>query len=329
MSYLPLRRIAVPVTLTFLTFLAPDMGYTQFPDLFEKAKKGVTDTFKLPPTNQPGGGNKSTASPEQKDQKESDYSGVKKFSDMAGVGLFLGGSALCAKSGLNKNAKAVCVLGAMGAPAVSKALGESITKHLKEQDQRKALQAAREALRTGEPQTVQLPDSNAVLTITPTGPPVYKDVETDILVDKKNVRAVQKLKGVGSVYQAAQVVTVYPGPGTTLPGVDTVKAGEQVHVMGRLIDQPWFLVARMVAESENSYPAPMAFGFVSDNALVEMTTAALNHHQKPPSTMETLTVTAVVKCYTNANRLVVGNGQIAENGSAFECLGLDGSQLSQ
>lgn len=327
MNSSPLRWAAICVAITFFVSSTPNPGYSQFSDLLEKAKKAATDAVKMPPNDTRRGTLNTPA--QAQDEKERDYSGVEKLTKTLGMGIFAGGTILCGKSKLDQNAKALCVLSTMAAPVIaSKVLGPSIVKLLKERDQRRALEAARDALKTGEPQTIKLPDSNAVVTVSPVDQPVYKEAERQILVDKNNVSAVQKLKGVGSVYRAEEAITVYGGPGTSYPSVDAVKAGEKVHVLGKLIDQPWLLIARMVAESEDAYPAPMAFGFARDNSLSEVPSAGRDTGQKPPASMETLTVVALLKCQRNKIRLVMDDGKIDEGDATFQCLDLDGLPAS-
>lgn len=326
-----LRWVVICVVITFFVFSTSDPGYSQFSDFLDKAKKAASDAVKMPSGDTRRGTTAATPAPpaQASEEKERDYSGIEKLTQTMGVGIALGGTLLCGKSNLSQNAKAICVLSAIAAPVVaSKVLGPSIVKLLKERDQRKALEAARDALKTGEPQTIELPDSNAVVSVKPVDQPVYKEIESEILADKKNISGVQKLKGIGSVYRAEQTVTVYGGPGASYPSVDAVKAGEKVHVMGKLLDQPWFLVARMVAEGKDAYPAPMAFGFVQDKSLAELTQAMPDSSQKPPASMETLKVVAVLKCQSNIIKVVKDDGQISEEGTTLQCLGIDGMPTS-
>ena len=211
--------------------------------------------------------NNSAASADQKDS-EKDYNTIEKMIAGTGTIASIAGSAYCAH-GAQKNRNELlgrlCSLGIIAGPVLSAVLGKVFTEKLKEHDQRKALEAVRESLHTGQPKTIELPDSKMVFTVSPEDQPIYVEEEFEIKIDKKTVSDLNKLQAVGMVYQTANPVIVSARP---IDGSGTnrnLESGEKVFVMGEDPVNKWMMVAFGI-EQKDAYEH-IGVGYVPRNSL--------------------------------------------------------------
>jgi len=155
---------------------------------------------------------------------------------LGGVGGALVGSQIGGGSG-----KLVAVAaGAIGGMF----LGGVIGKQLDPQDRQGIAETRQQALDSGQPVSWSNPDSGVQSTArvveTSYRPvPAARSENNDDLVWQ-----VPPLQLIGSGYVATATSNVRGGPGTEYGVMDQLKDGEAVHVVGKVVDADWLMVAR-------------------------------------------------------------------------------------
>ncbi len=288
----------------------------------------LRDKIKNPPIKLPvPGGNSNRRSGEQSDDEKANKTTGNVIKGVLGIGGVFGYAKCKSSQKLRREMSFLCDLGALGGAYAVNTLGNAITQNLNEKDQKTALKTAGDSLKSGQPKTISLPDSNAVFTVTPEDQPVYKDKKSTILIDGEKVEEIPKLKGIGSTFQAASSVNVRSGPSTEHKVVASLKKDEYVHVMGEAMDGPWVLIARMV-DNDGFFPSPVAYGYVHKDFLKDAGETEIEEIGQPSENIQSAQVDTVLKCQMNNNTIIKDNGEKVDGGSTFRCLDLNGLPTS-
>lgn len=152
------------------------------------------------------------------------------------------------------------------------ALSDKIKQNLAEKDQRKALAATTEALHTGQMVKLDLPDSEAVLTVSTEGDAQPKVIKAEILVANAELSYyTDQLTVVGASYQATSDTKFFSKPNSE-ESVGSLDAGSKVHVFGSTSDGKYYLVGHGV-ESAFAGVEPVAIGFAPTSSFSNPTLA--------------------------------------------------------
>ena len=123
-------------------------------------------------------------------------------------------------------------------------VGGEIGKYLDQRDRQGLAESRQQALDSGEPVTWNNPDTGVQSTarVTETS---YRPVPTANSGGAQDVLwRVPPLQLIGSDYEATATSNVRGGPGTEYAVMGQLNAGEPVHVVGKVVDADWLMVAR-------------------------------------------------------------------------------------
>lgn len=322
----PTHLPAIAIPLSCFLMIGFISGCKSIEAIEQDLKSGYDQVVKLATSSESKRGE--TSSTKQEVYEEKDYAGTQKFVQGIGILSSLGGAVLCAKANLSEKVKAFCVLGSLGSLALTKVLSEKVVQHLQERDKVKALEAAGDSLDTGEPTTIELPDSQATLTISPIDQPVFKETESDLLIDKKTLTEIYPIEGIGNLYQAQDPGEIRSGAGKEFSSIGKIQNGEILHVLGKVANQPWLMVARMIDRDEFS-TSPYGIGYVPDGFIRPAgKEVEIASQEKDLETLEPVKIKTVLKCQKQNMKLIKENGDIVESGETLNCRGIDGYPVS-
>ncbi len=249
--------------------------------------------------------------------------------NLVGVGVGVVAYGVCQnKKGDDPESQLLCAAAAVAVGYAGKLLGDKIAQHLSEREKRQVLEEAAEALETGEPQVVALPDSGGQLTITPQGNKEEKIVRTQIFVDKARLPNVDGTFVVaGDARGPSGTVNMRSGPGTTYDVVEKVAGNESVHVFGNVKDSDWLLVGYN-AEDDFEVIEPVATGFIRRDVLSQASAEDLKwtDNKKLPAGAQLLELDWVTTCESSEFELE-SEGEITTNVSTT-CAGPAGIAIS-
>jgi surface antigen len=146
--------------------------------------------------------------------------------------------------------------GAMVGALVGGLVGGGIGKMLDERDKQHLAQSTQQTISTGAPQVWSNPDTG-VSVKTEVKSTTAQQQQVQIPVLKGKVQQVPPLEFIGEDYTATKPVNVRGGPGTDYTIVSKLNAGQTTRVVGKVVNQPWYMV------SENN----VGSGFVSTDLL--------------------------------------------------------------
>ena len=122
-------------------------------------------------------------------------------------------------------------------------IGNQIGKYLDEKDKKKAAKASEEAVISGEKQRWENHDTNVsgsaevIATHEESG-------QVRIPVLKDRIEQVPPLNLIGNRYKVLNNANLRVGPNKNYKVVSVLQAGEEIDVIGKVQDQPWFMVGQ-------------------------------------------------------------------------------------
>lgn len=246
--------------------------------------------------------------------------GVNQAADVAGIL----GLAVCTKSNNKANRLGMCAIGAVLAAEMTRQLGTRIADGLRESEQRQVLAAAADSLKTGEPNTVELPESGQQVVVGPSGAEALRDVRVELVVDQ--TVDVPKIRVLGEAQESRGSLKVRSGPAASAHSVGTLRSGETVHAIGQVGNAT--LVSRWAME--NGAPRPVGTGYVDTSGLAPSTKKDFpgeSDLMKNTPVTKTITVDAVLKCRSLDFKKRDASGNTVQDKS-YLCIGPDGSTRS-
>jgi surface antigen len=134
---------------------------------------------------------------------------------------------------------------AVGAGAIAGIfLGGEIGKRLGQSDQEGIEATGEHALESGQTATWRNPDTGVESTARVTET-TYRPVPRSNEPDTTGlVWRVPPLQLIGRDYRATTTTNIRGGPSTEYGIMDQLKAGERIHVVGKVIDQDWYMIGR-------------------------------------------------------------------------------------
>ncbi len=167
---------------------------------------------------------------------------------VTGVVGAVGGALLCnqigRQTGMSDSERAAFMVQCAAlAGAGSYVLGNQLKKHLVEQDQIRMVAAMRKSIRTGEPQTLELPDSGALAEIS-SGEAFREVRQAELEYDPALVEKLPEplLFVLDQTHVATAAQDLRSGPAASFKVVSTQPANAPFQVMGRIKDTEWLLV---------------------------------------------------------------------------------------
>lgn len=150
-----------------------------------------------------------------------------------------------------------------------------IYRNMSEQDQRAALEAASQSLETGQPISIELPDSGDMFSVTTVaevpGEFSTETIEADLA---RLPRLDEQYVSIGRYYSAPSNVNVRSGPGVQFDQADALEPNDVVHVFGKAPESDWLLVGKGVEKKSNwgigSTTQPVAIGYIRQDLLQEV-----------------------------------------------------------
>ncbi|MCC5869293.1 MAG: SH3 domain-containing protein [Gammaproteobacteria bacterium] len=133
--------------------------------------------------------------------------------------------------------------GAIIGGIVGAIIGGTVGSVLAERDRQRLAQSTGETIMTGEDQEWSNPETG-VTARTTVKETVVETREREIPVLKDRVQRVPPLEFIGAEYRTVANSRVRGGPGTDYVIVETLPAGTRTEVLGRVIDEDWFMISR-------------------------------------------------------------------------------------
>ncbi|VAW78077.1 hypothetical protein MNBD_GAMMA15-1112 [hydrothermal vent metagenome] len=198
-------------------------------------------------------------------------------------------------------------------------LGKTIGRMLDERDQQRLAASTLETLRTGEEQSWHNPETGVTAkTSVKESSTQHQQLQVRVLKDK--VKEIPPMELVGEEYSTGKSVNVRGGPGTNYVVVDKLAAGERIHVVGKVVDKPWYMISR----------GGVGGGFVYSNLLtavpVEDWSIAETETPAPDSAVETVAVATTSDCRVVTQNITLKNGKSATE-EVTACRGPNGWEI--
>lgn len=156
------------------------------------------------------------------------------------LGIAIGAAAGAAVGAMvdDKDARGAIIGGIIGA-----IIGGAVGSALAERDRERLAQSTGETIVTGEDQEWTNPETgvSARTTVKET---VVETREREIPVLKDRIQRMPPLEFIGAEYRTVANSRVRGGPGTDYVIVETLPAGTRTEVLGKVIDQDWFMISR-------------------------------------------------------------------------------------
>lgn len=132
--------------------------------------------------------------------------------------------------------------GALIGGLVGGLVGGVIGKALDEKDKQRLAQSTQQTITTGAPQAWSNPETG-VSVKTEVKQTVSQQQQVQIPVLKDKVQQVPPLEFIGEDYTATKPANVRGGPGTDYAVVSKLTAGQNTRVVGKVVNQPWYMVS--------------------------------------------------------------------------------------
>ena len=208
------------------------------------------------------------------------------------------------------------VLATLAGAAGGAWIGRQIGAALDERDRQHLAESTQETVVTGEAQEWSNPESGVQGRTEVVG----EDRETSVVevaVLRERVETLPPLEMIGERYRATSDSNVRGGPGTDYALVGSLAAGETVHVLGRVRDQSWHVIAENGAAS----------GFVHTN-LLELAPADSAPPAPParPAAVQTAMVETDRQCRSVKQTVVMADGDEREE-TVRACRGSGGWEV--
>lgn len=229
----------------------------------------------------------------------------------------------------SNNKQALCALAGVAAGYVSSLLGKAISAKLKEKDQKKLLAAAGDSLRTGEPKSLDLPDSGVVATVTPKSAPVQKEMSVDIFYDTARLADLNKIRVIAEPYMATNKSAVLRSmPASDGKVVGKLSANQLLYVSGQVEGSDYYLVSeRVIDKDDPEISTMMAVGYIDSKAVSPAKAEATLPGKLAPASIDRKPVLAVMTCNKHAFELRDEEGKRTK-GDSFLCRGPEGTSIS-
>lgn len=242
------------------------------------------------------------------------------------------GTALACGAFDNKNSdtkQALCTVAGLAAGYLTSLLGKAISKKLKEKDQKKLLTAASESLRTGEPKSLDLPDSGVVATVTPKSTPVQKEMSVDIFYDTARLADLNKIRVIAEPYMATNKSAVLRStPASDGKVVGKLAANQPLYVSGQVEGSDYYLVSeRVIDRDDPEVTTMMAVGYIDSKAVSPAKAEVALPGKFAPTSIDRKPVLAVMTCNKHAFELRDEAGKLTK-GDSFLCRGPEGTPIS-
>ena len=215
--------------------------------------------------------------------------------------------------------------GALIGALVGGLVGGGIGKMLDERDKQHLAQSTQQTISTGAPQTWSNPETGVTVK-TEVKQTTAQQQQVQIPVLKDKVQQVPPLEFIGEDYTATKQANVRGGPGTDYTIVSKLTAGQTTRVVGKVVNQPWYMV------SENN----VGSGFVSTDLLkatgtaqpVAPATPAVAPAAPPASDVAQATVDGSSTCRVVTQQVTTKDGQTATE-DVKACRGPNGWEIMQ
>jgi len=148
-------------------------------------------------------------------------------------------------------------------------IGSQIGASLDEQDRIALANSTQKALESGKGQEWTNPETGVSASVSEPRDVSMETAKVSVPVLKDKVQVTPTLELMQENYRFKSVTNVRGGPGADYVVVDTADANEVVNVVGKVKDEPWFMIARggvgsgfvrtdLMEPASNEAPAPMA-----------------------------------------------------------------------
>ncbi|MEH6717100.1 SH3 domain-containing protein [Parasphingorhabdus flavimaris] len=259
----------------------------------------------------------------QIEHKKKNNTGSKIFGAVIGAGTFL----LCGGGKKNASLKTKVGCAALGGLAgyATYLIGKKISKKVDEKDRATLLSAAGDTLRSGEPQTINLPNSNATASVSLKKDAVIKEADVEVLYDQRTVATLDRIEVVAEPYRLKSGTNLRAGPSTDHKITGKLKKNDVIFVSGKVADQPWMLVSKQIVEGSDS--AQMNMGYIHKDQLLLSEYDVQFASNAVPSTVANGTIRAVLKCAPVNMHVRDQNGKTTK-GNSYLCVGPEGLPIS-
>lgn len=213
--------------------------------------------------------------------------------------------------------------GALVGALVGGLVGAGIGKALDEQDRKRLAASTQATIATGTAQSWSNPETG-VSAKTEVKSTVAKQEQVQIPVLKGKVKEVPPLEFIGEDYTATKAVNVRGGPGTDYEVVSKLAAGSNTRVVGKVVNQPWYMVA------ENN----VGSGFVSADLLkpapapVAPAAPAAPTIETPPADITQATVAGTSTCRVVTQQVTLKDGKTSSE-DVKACRGPNGWEIME
>jgi len=214
--------------------------------------------------------------------------------------------------------------GALVGALVGGLVGAGIGKALDEQDRKRLAASTQATIATGAPQSWSNPETG-VSAKTQVKSTVAQQEQRQIPVLKGKVQQVPPLEFIGEDYTTLKAVNVRGGPGTDYEVVSKLPAGANTRVVGKVVNQPWYMVA------ENN----VGSGFVSADLLkpapVPATAPAAPATptiETPPGDVAQATVAGTSTCRVVTQQVTLKDGKTSSE-DVKACRGPNGWEIME
>lgn len=224
----------------------------------------------------------------------------------------VGGAILGSQIGSGVTRVVATVAGTVGGAL----LGREIASWLGQDDQEQVASSTQEAIQTGENQRWSNPESgtSGEVSVRDAG---QRSGATAVQVQRDRVEEIPPLDMIGASYVATSAVNVRGGPGTDYRRVGGLAEGERVHVIGRVQDSDWLLIAQGGAAANGFVAGGFLRPAPADTIMVEAPAA------EPGAT--TATVEATRQCREVEQTIVLADGR-QESETYTVCMGPNGPE---
>ncbi len=249
-----------------------------------------------------------------------------------GSALFgIGAGALCATTIGKKHGRigmGLCALGGLASQQLANIIGRKITQGLKEDEQREVLVAVTESLKSNQPVTIELPDSDTTIEVMPSQNQHTKSITIPIYIDSLLVTSdIPTLNILGDPYRVKRDSFIYESA-TSQSSETRISKNEDIHVFGKINNPKRMLVGRWVLSNDVGYAVPMGIGFVEEDQLqqaeYEVDESSI---KEEPNTFKIVNIKAIVTCQEIDMKRTDNDGKIIED-TAVRCLGPDGLPIN-
>jgi len=212
--------------------------------------------------------------------------------------------------------------GALIGALVGGLVGAGIGKALDEQDKKRLAASTEQTITTGTPQSWTNPETG-VTAKTEVKSTVAQQEQRQIPVLKGKVQQVPPLEFIGEDFTTTKAVNVRGGPGTDYEVVSKLAAGQNTRVVGRVVNQPWYMV------SENN----VGSGFVSADLLKPAATPTVAPATTPPPATPAADVAQATVAGTSTCRVVTQQVTLKDGHTSSEdvkaCRGPNGWEIME